>query len=1003
MLRAFFGMTLQRRNLLRLLLCLLWSNAVLWGRLTPALSQQEPAFTPLSLAVADFATEGMDPSLGADAAHLLREVLAEHPLIDLNHETRTQELLASTTLRILCARPGVARGLAQELNVRVLVFGVLWADADGNQFLQMMAVDCRPRVGRLYATPALPWPQGADAQETRLLSTLQAVLPPVGRVLAIITTNERSEIQVFPFAGHPLKINTTYLALRALTPSESGERPDFVPLLWPGRFTGRLITAAQRLDDVITSQPQGDNQIEIGDLVHLALTEEVFALPSPARLLLSDPPLAQVRQGDRRLGLTPLPVSADQLPGDFQLSLHNYEDELIQLAAVTGVLEGTRVQLTELPLFGTLVVTTDPQGATVSLDGKEIGKAPLTRPAVSAGEHTLVAELPGYHPIEKRVEIERAQEAEVHLVLARQMRAVSIASQPEGAEVSWDGKVIGQTPAQIARTPVGKHVLLLALAGYDEVAQDVEIAPGDQPTELSFDLIRQVGNLQITTTPQGGQVIVAGEPRGAAPVELQELSPGDYEISATLAGYRLAERVVQVKAYETMVVELVLARQVGNIFIKTVPPGAQITLDGEKRGATPATLQDIPVGEHLLRLEVENLRPWENKVLVVDDETTQVQVGLLPLQIELGDQPKPQPVPTVPELPEPPVLPPAPGPGAIREFEGSDEPISFPLIDLSGGKQHTWTVPLLGPEGWPGAPAARMQFDFQPHADGSLTASLKNHPPLSGEVRVETNADSVIVTVPSLLTPHNPLGVRVKDGGLRAVKLTNGGSPGNVQVEFSLAPGAEASVSRPTRDGQPLVLHIRPRAAPATQKMIALTFDDTPFPEYTERLLQLLREHRVVATFFIIGHKASALSHLVRIAYQDGHNIQNHSFTHPQMTRIRASEIRFELQRCNEVIEQITGEAPSFYRAPGGQINRQVRRIAADLGLQHAGWDVNVHDYNTPDADLIANRVVKSTCNGDIILLHDGVEATLQALPDIIRRLRAKGYTFVTLDQLLNQ
>jgi peptidoglycan/xylan/chitin deacetylase (PgdA/CDA1 family) len=198
-----------------------------------------------------------------------------------------------------------------------------------------------------------------------------------------------------------------------------------------------------------------------------------------------------------------------------------------------------------------------------------------------------------------------------------------------------------------------------------------------------------------------------------------------------------------------------------------------------------------------------------------------------------------------------------------------------------------------------------------------------------------------------------------------------------------------------------LLLKISRPAQLGKAKAIALTFDDTPFAGYTERLLALLREYRVVATFFVIGHKAVDMPNVIRQAHDDGHMLENHTMTHRNLTSLSPAEVKFELQRCDEVIQQITGKAPGYYRPPGGDDNAMVSAIAKQIGLTPCGWDVAVHDYDTPQAQLVADRVVSMTHPGDIILLHDGTESTLQALPDIITRLRKQGYTFVTIDKLL--
>ncbi len=991
----------QRRSLLRFFV-LAVGGLLLLRPVQAAPAATPPPFVPLTLAIADFATSGLEASQGVEAARLLRQGLAGNPLLDLKQSPRVQEMMGSNASKILANKPGAAQAVSQQLSCRVLVYGVLAAEPNGGRFLQLTGVDCRPRVARLYATAPLPWPTERVEQQARVLEALQAVLPPMGRVLAVIDVDGKTEVQIFPFAGNPLRGDTTYLAFHTLSAPDTAGRPEFLPPLWNGDFAGRVRTATDRLDDVIAAAPEAAAQVEIGDLVGLALTSGVAAVPSAGRVVISDPPFAQVVSGGKLLGLTPLLLAADSVPGDFELTLTNYEQKPITLAAVTG-LGADEFALKELPRVGALRVTSDPDGATVLLDGKEIGKTPLLYPNVPPGKHTISLRLAGYVSAEREVQIERAQASEAQFSLERQTRAVRVVSDPAGAEVTWDGQPLGKAPAVVTKAPVGTHTVRLVLAGYDEVEQEVQIEPGDKPAELTIALARMVGKLKITSEPAGAQISVAGKPRGTAPVELGDLPPGEYEISATLAGYREAKRTVTVKARDTATVEVVLARQVGAIEIKTVPPGAKIVLDGQERGTSPAQLENIPVGEHTLRLEVANLRPWEGKVVVRDAQTTRVQVGLLPLQVEMKAPSGGPPAPPEPVAPIPTAAAGAGGPGPAtggREFEGSDEPASFPLLDFADGQRQAWSVALLRRGDAEDSPSEQLKIEFQPHADGSMTVAIRTRQPLPPRVDFERDDGTLIASLPDLRVTHNPAGVRVKEAPMHGVRLTNTGADGTLQLTLTLASGAQVTTAASESSGE-WSLKLRRPLLMGNSKQVALTFDDTPFQGYTERLLRLLREYRVVATLFVVGQKAANMPNLIRQAHEDGHSIQNHSQTHPKLTTLTAPQVKFELQRCSEVIKQITGVAPRFYRAPGGGNNAEIIRIGRSLGLSAAGWDVNVHDYDTPQAQVIADRVVQGTHAGDIILLHDGVVPTLEALPDIITRLRREGFVFVTLDRLL--
>ena len=966
----------------------------------------------MSLGIANFATDGVEASQGAQAAKLLRAGLAACPVLDLHDSQRLEEMLANNANRVLTNKPGVAQSVAEQIKCRVLIYGALWADAGGNRFVQLMAVDTRPRVARLYATPPLPWPAAPEDQQPRLLSALQAVLPPVGRVISVVTTDGKTEIQIFPFGKttlqYPLRTDTVYLAYHSQGGEDNSGRPDFLAPLWNGDFSGRLTTAAQRLDDVIAAVPEDATQIQAADLIGLALTKEVAALPSVGRLVLSDPPYARVLKDGKVLGLTPVLLAADSVPGDFTLALTNFEKKPITLAAATGLL-ADQFTLQELPLVGSLRVNSDPDGATVLLDGKDVGKTPLIYPNVPPGKHTLALRLAGYVNADQQLQVVRAEAAEATFTLERQTRDVRVVSDPDGAAVAWDGQDQGHSPAAITKTVVGSHKVKVTLTGYDEVEQDVDIPAGDKPAELSFPLTLTVGKLKIVSDPLKAAISVAGKTRGLAPVEVPDLVPGDYEITASLAGYRDVTQTVTVKAHETSEVTLNLALKVGIIDLKTVPEGAKIVLDGEDRGVTPAKLENLRAGEHTLHLELANLRPWDGKITVKDGQTTQVQVGLLPLQVEMKTQPGvvPTPAPLVPTRPAPEAPgKPAPNPFTSTppggmQYEGGEEPGSFTLVDFTDGQEHAWSLPLLRDGETAENASDQIHVAFRPQADGSLTVALSTTQALPPHDDLTREDGTLIASLPGLQVLHNPSGVRAKEAPFHGLRLTNTGPNRCLQLTFTLASGARVETTgEPEANGE-LLLKISRPAQLGKAKAIALTFDDTPFAGYTERLLALLREYRVVATFFVIGHKAVDMPNVIRQAHDDGHLVENHSMTHPKLTTLAPAQIKFELQRCDEVIQQIIGKAPGYYRPPGGDDNGEIMAIAKGIGLTPCGWDVAVHDYDTPQAQLIADRVVDATHPGDILLLHDGVEATLQALPDIITRLRKQGYVFVTIDKLL--
>jgi peptidoglycan-N-acetylglucosamine deacetylase len=177
--------------------------------------------------------------------------------------------------------------------------------------------------------------------------------------------------------------------------------------------------------------------------------------------------------------------------------------------------------------------------------------------------------------------------------------------------------------------------------------------------------------------------------------------------------------------------------------------------------------------------------------------------------------------------------------------------------------------------------------------------------------------------------------------------------------------------------------------------IVRLTFDDGPVRANTPRVLDVLSDYRVKATFFVIGERARRYPRLVRREYREGHSVQNHTYTHPDLTTLGPVETRRELRATNQAIKAAGVPRPDRFRPPYGVTNAKVRSVGASLHLIQTLWSVDPHDWANPPASVICRRVVSNVRPGSIVLLHDGSGAnTVEALPCIIKRLRAQGYGF---------
>jgi polysaccharide deacetylase family sporulation protein PdaB len=190
---------------------------------------------------------------------------------------------------------------------------------------------------------------------------------------------------------------------------------------------------------------------------------------------------------------------------------------------------------------------------------------------------------------------------------------------------------------------------------------------------------------------------------------------------------------------------------------------------------------------------------------------------------------------------------------------------------------------------------------------------------------------------------------------------------------------------------------------PQRKKQVALTFDDGPHPTYTKEILDILARYKVKATFFLVGEMAERYPELVRAEVAGGHTIANHTYHHVNLTKIPAGYIATEIRACDNVLTSIAHEPVHLFRPPGGDYNDTVAKVCETLGHTMVLWTDSPRDYLRPDVDIIKRRVLSKISAGGIILMHDGVQQTVDALPYILKALKSKGYQIVTVDEMLEE
>lgn len=188
------------------------------------------------------------------------------------------------------------------------------------------------------------------------------------------------------------------------------------------------------------------------------------------------------------------------------------------------------------------------------------------------------------------------------------------------------------------------------------------------------------------------------------------------------------------------------------------------------------------------------------------------------------------------------------------------------------------------------------------------------------------------------------------------------------------------------------------RAEKTITAKVALTFDDGPHPVYTPQLLDGLNERGVHATFFVVGKNILGNEALLKRMETEGHLIGNHTYSHVKLSELDTARACAEVEKTNALICEVTGKEPEFIRPPFGEWKKAME---CSFEMIPVLWDVDPLDWTTKNTALVVERVLKDTKPGDIILLHDYYQSSVDAALEIVDALTERGYKFVTVDELI--
>lgn len=187
-----------------------------------------------------------------------------------------------------------------------------------------------------------------------------------------------------------------------------------------------------------------------------------------------------------------------------------------------------------------------------------------------------------------------------------------------------------------------------------------------------------------------------------------------------------------------------------------------------------------------------------------------------------------------------------------------------------------------------------------------------------------------------------------------------------------------------------------------TQPVVAMTFDDGPHPRLTPVLLDMLKARGLRATFYVIGNRVEAHPRLVQRMLAEGHEVGNHSYSHPFLTKLGGEDVIRQLDATTRAVYRATGKVPVTMRPPYGALSSKQRLMVHQRrNLPTVLWSVDPQDWRRPGAGVVADRILRATRPGGIVLSHDIHSATIKAMPRTLDGLLGRGFQFVTVSEML--
>ena len=222
----------------------------------------------------------------------------------------------------------------------------------------------------------------------------------------------------------------------------------------------------------------------------------------------------------------------------------------------------------------------------------------------------------------------------------------------------------------------------------------------------------------------------------------------------------------------------------------------------------------------------------------------------------------------------------------------------------------------------------------------------------------------------------------------------------NKEIQYKVEEGAGMELNRGTfltKYRYTAFGATNPEEVDANAPMVALTFDDGPNPEYTGRILDVLKANYSHATFFVVGPNAEKYPDTLKAISAAGCEIGNHTFNHKDLTTLSSEEVEEQVDKVNRTVKKATGENTTVIRPPYGAYNDDV---LGNLTEPVILWDLDTEDWESRNAQKIVDKVLDSVKDGDIILMHDIYDATAEAIEILVPKLKEQGYQIVSVSEM---